>query len=133
MRTGMLALLVVVASAGCSSATTGGPAARDLITSADMGRVNAMTAYDAVARLQPQWLGSRGPVSMTSLEQSEVSVYVNGVEVGGPENLQNFQVIDVEEMRYYPPGEAGARFGMGHPRGVIDVKLKGLEGAPGSS
>ncbi|HEX6937806.1 MAG TPA: SusD/RagB family nutrient-binding outer membrane lipoprotein [Longimicrobiales bacterium] len=29
------------------------------------------------------------------------------------------------EIRYYEPGTAAARIGMGHPRGVIEVRLKG--------
>jgi hypothetical protein len=31
------------------------------------------------------------------------------------------RVIDVTEVRYWTAGQASARFGMGHPRGVIEI------------
>ena len=127
VRAAALVLLAVALSACGAARANSGQASRDLITSADIIRVNAQTAYDAISRLQPQWLGSRGPVSMTDPTPSQVSVYVNGVHAGGISYLQNLDVTLVDEMRYYAPGLASARFGMGHPRGVIDVRLKGNE------
>lgn len=125
----LTAALVVLAATvnGCGAATSAGrPASRDLITAADITRVQAQNAYEAITRLQPQWLGSRGPTSITDPTPTQVSVYLNGVQIsGGLAYLQNLDVTTVVQMRYYAPGEASARFGMGHPRGVIDVRLKG--------
>lgn len=62
---------------------------------------------------------------MTNPTPSEVSVFVNGVHAGGIPYLQSLDISLIVEMRYYAPGQASARFGMGHPRGVIDIRLKG--------
>jgi hypothetical protein len=35
-------------------------------------------------------------------------------------------VSDTEEIRYWRPGQAAAKFGMGHPRGVIEVIARSL-------
>lgn len=126
MRTGILPYVAIVAilAGGCAPATTSGPSTRDLITAEDISRTNAQTAWEAVERLQPHWLTSRGATSATDPTPTVPSVALNGVEVGDIEYLRNLNVIDVVEMRYYPPGEAGARFGMGHQRGVINVTTR---------
>lgn len=111
---------------GCATATdAAGSSSRTLITSQDLAETNAQTAYDAVRVLQPHWLGSRGPTSITDMTPTRVSIVVNGVEVGDASYLRNVSVVDVSELRYYEPGVAAARFGMGHQRGVIEVILKG--------
>ncbi len=119
----LLATFLLVA--GCalpapSSSTSG----RELITAEDIARTSANTAYEVVERLQPQWLISRGNTSLTDPSATIPSVFVSGVQVGDVEYLRGVLAGDVAEMRYYPPGEAGARFGMGHPRGVITVTMK---------
>jgi hypothetical protein len=40
--------------------------------------------------------------------------------LGKVEYLRQMRVLDVTEVRYWDPGQAWARFGMGHPRGVIE-------------
>ena len=121
----LLVLAATLSACGGAARSAGGRANPNLITSADIARVQAQTAHEAITRLKPQWLASRGPMSMTDPTPTEVSVFVNSVQAGGISYLRNLDVTLVIEMRYYAPGEASARFGMGHPRGVIDVRLKG--------
>ena len=102
----------------------GSPSSRDLITAEDIATTSAQNAYEVVERFQPQWLTSRGNVSVTNSAATVASVFVNGIQVGDVEYLRNLLPHDIAEMRYYNAGEAGARFGMGHPRGVIAVTLK---------
>jgi hypothetical protein len=52
------------------------------------------------------------------------SVYVNGSNVGDITYLRNLRPDDVDHLRYWDVSEAGARFGMGHLRGVIEVVLR---------
>ena len=111
---------------GCGLPAPGSsPTSRNLITGEDVAGSSAHTAYELVERLQPQWLTSRGNVSLTDASATIPSVFLGGVQVGDVEYLRNVLAEDVAEMRYYPPGEAGARFGMGHQRGVIVLTLKG--------
>ncbi|MGH7500506.1 MAG: hypothetical protein ACREL7_02000 [Longimicrobiales bacterium] len=112
---------VAVLAASCAPATTGRPSDRNVITAGDIATAHVQTAWEAVERLQPQWLTSRGATSITDPTPTVASVFLNGVEVGDVDYLKSIIAVDVSEMRYYPPGEAGARFGMGHPRGVITV------------
>jgi hypothetical protein len=129
VRNGILLAVAIACLVGCNlpGPGEGGSYDRDVITEADIANSSAsvaQSAYEVVERLQPQWLTSRGNVSITNSAATVASVFVNGIHVGDVEHLRNILPQDIAEMRYYPAGEAGARFGMGHPRGVIAVTLK---------
>jgi hypothetical protein len=49
---------------------------------------------------------------------------MGGTMLGKAEALRDVPVIDVAEVRYWDAGQAAARFGMGHPRGVIEITRK---------
>jgi hypothetical protein len=127
--TAALALAVGLA-AGCSMAS--GPTAssqRDRLTAEDLEASNAVTVYDALAQIRPDWLNGRGAVSMTGSggvnagdpRVAVPNVYLNGMRMGTVEYLRDVRVQDVEALRYWSAGEASARFGMGNPRGVIEI------------
>lgn len=121
-----LAGLALVAACGMPPpGGSSGRASRNVITAAQMLEVNASDVYDAVQKLEPDWLTSRGTVSMTDGSPAVASVFLNGSQMGTVEYLRNLRPDDVDEIRYYEAGEASARFGMGHPRGVIDVIVRG--------
>ena len=82
---------------------------------------NADNVYDALEKLRPEWLTSRGPVSVTNSDPSVASIFMNGQLMGKPEFLRDVRITDITEVRYWPAGPAAARFGMGHPRGVIEL------------
>jgi hypothetical protein len=52
------------------------------------------------------------------------NVFMNGQLLGTAEYLRDVRVSDVTEVRFWPAGQAAARFGMGHPRGVIELTRK---------
>jgi len=118
-------LLLILSACG-----TPGPGAtprgnRNVITREEMLAVNASTVYEAVQKLNPSWFTSRGPVSATDPTPTVANVFMTGSQVGDIEFLRTLRPDDVNEVRYYEAGEAGARFGMGHPRGVIEVIPRG--------
>ncbi len=122
MRSVMAAgVVLVVAACGMNTAGATPRGSMSTITHDQMVDVGASSVYDAVQKLQPSWLTSRGPTSMTDSSPSVASVFMNGNQVGDIEYLRGVRLDDVEAVRYYEPGEAGARFGMGHQRGVIEV------------
>jgi hypothetical protein len=126
-------LLAAVTLAGCASAgTTGERSNRNRITTEQLSRLTADNAYDAVRRLQPQWLESRGPSSVSDANPATPAVYLNGSRVGDVEYLRTVPLTTVAEIRYWTPGEASARFGMGLPRGVIELISKGAGSLPPS-
>lgn len=121
LSSGVPALAVGLVVACSMGPSTGTSADRNTITAEELQESNSSTVYDALALLRPSWLTSRGPVSMSDSQESRPNVYMHGTRVGDLDYLRTVYVIDVEELRYYPPGEAGARFGMGNPRGVIEI------------
>ena len=131
-----LYLAAAIAAVGCSigpqppSPSTGIPRISTVITSDEMSDTHAdvNSAYDAVARLRPNWLAPHGVTTGRAGAQSTeyATVFVDGQEVGGLSALRNIQAYQVASMRYYDVTQAGARFGIhGGSSGVIEVTLKG--------
>jgi hypothetical protein len=111
----------------CASSTTQGGTSREsrsLLTQAQLATTSTSNLYEAIEKLRPDWLTSRGPTSVTNAEPTVPSVYMNGTMLGKVEYLRGMQVLDVTEVRYWDAGQASARFGMGHPRGVIELSRR---------
>ena len=120
----VMPLMLAFVIAGCSSKATpmaGSRAEANLLTQQQLVSSNADNLYDALEKLRPEWLRSRGPVSMTNAEPSRASIFMNGQLMGKPDFLRDVNIIDITEVRYWPAGPAAAKFGMGHPRGVIEI------------
>lgn len=116
VRTIPLALLLVLAAAGCS--TTGGSSSRvaaDVLTQEHLADYSNQTAYQAIQRLKPTWLRRRGGIP---------EVIVDGVHRGGTSVLQQISVLEVEQILYRDPGEATMRYGTGFPYGAIVVETR---------
>ena len=121
------ALVVTCLLAGCAGATTqsrGGQDRSAVLTSEELAKTNSDNLYDAITKLRPEWLTSRGPTSATDMTPTSVDVYMNGTQLGDASYLRQMRVLDVSEVRYWAAGQASARFGMGHPRGVIELTRK---------
>lgn len=117
---GLSAFLVLAACAAGVGGGTGGD--RDTITQEQLLDTGTADVYEAVQRLRPEWLLSRGPRSMVQDDTPALaSVYMSGSHLGDVEALRNLRPENVEALRYFDAGPASARFGMGHPRGVIQV------------
>lgn len=125
MRVTRIAALVAAwALVGCANAATTGRAdraSRLTLTQQQLAATDSDNLYDAVAKLRPEWLSSRGPTSVSDPTPAVASVFMNGTMLGRADYLREMRVLDVTEVRYWDAGQASARFGMGHPRGVIEV------------
>ncbi len=124
MRTLAASLVLGWFLLACSSATTqtgGSREVRNLLTQEQLAATNKTNLYEAIEKLRPEWLSSRGPTSVTNVEPAVASVYMNGTMLGKTDYLRDMRVLDVTEVRYWEPGPASARFGMGHPRGVLEL------------
>lgn len=121
----VLAVLLVASTAACGARQGSvNPTRRNLVTRDELLTTNARMVYEALSRVRPSWMTSRGPANMGNVRDAEdavANVYINGNRMGDLEYLREYYVIDVHEIRFYEPGEAGARFGMGNPRGVIEI------------
>ena len=101
-----------------------------MITSDELAETHAdlNSAYDAVARLRPNWLAAHGVTSTGAgaAGTETATVWVDGQDVGSINTLRNIQAFQVASMRYYDVTQAGARFGIrGGSSGVIEVTMKG--------
>jgi hypothetical protein len=126
-------------SAPTASATGGPKPTPNLITSDEIARVNAQTAFEAVQKLRPAMLRPRqvasangqGGVSEgspaksgTNTTSGELVVYMDGTRLGDMEQLRGIPASSVASMRYYTASEAQTKWGSGHPGGAIEVISK---------
>jgi hypothetical protein len=112
-----------VPPAGTSGVTPAG-SSRTVLTHAQLAATNSENLFDAISKLHSEWLSTRGPTSATDSSPASVSVFIGGTMLGKAESLREVMVIDVDEVKYWDAGQAAARFGMGHPRGVIEITRK---------
>ena len=123
----LLLTLTTTGALGCASAAKQGEAThsgRNQVTQEELARANSSNLYDAIAKVRPEWLSSRGPTSVTNSTPTSADVFMNGSMLGKVEYLKELGVLDVTEVRYWDAASASARFGMGHPRGVIEITRK---------
>jgi hypothetical protein len=104
----------------------GRPPRGDIITREEIIATSLGTAYEVVQRLHPQWLRSRGQVTLRAAAEEEGGaqtpmVYVNSARRGDLEELRNITVENITEIIYYNGRDASFRFGAGHGSGVIQV------------
>ncbi|MEX2528492.1 MAG: hypothetical protein WEA09_12715 [Gemmatimonadota bacterium] len=123
-----LILLVSASLAGCASAATGASGrSANLITQQElMEMTSGLSAFQAVERLRPRWLGRQ---SASLQAASSAGVVVDGMTRGGLELLQGMRVENIAEMRYLPARDATNRYGSGYPAGVIEVVTRNAAGS----
>ncbi|HEY2067617.1 MAG TPA: hypothetical protein VGG84_16805, partial [Gemmatimonadaceae bacterium] len=68
-----------------------------------------------------EWFRDRGRTSINVNTHDRAMVFLGDVEYGIPETLRNMPLGGVEEIRYYPPTDAVARFGSRYGGGVIKI------------
>lgn len=49
-------------------------------------------------------------------------VYLDGRRSGDPDAIKGLKTLDIEEVRYLTPNEAGQEYGLGHEGGAILIK-----------
>jgi hypothetical protein len=123
---------LLAAAAGCVRPAVGGTASpapaerasRDVISADEIAASHAVNAYEAIVFLRPTFLRSRGPTTLRGASSGLPVVYIDGVRLGGVEQLRDIPVTSVREIRRYSSSEATIRWGLGHAAGVIAVATK---------
>lgn len=127
-----LAAVVVLgcASGGVPDPTVTANTRRTNILSADEienAHADVTSAYDAVARLRPNWLAAHGITSGQNMGAGTefALVYLDGQRYGDLNSLRGIPAYQVGTLRYYDVTQAGARFGIrAGSSGVIEVMSK---------
>ena len=103
------------------------PRSSSLLTAVDIATAKADvgSAYEAIARLRPNWLAPHGTMSSNPESNQYATVYLDGQQVGSIDALRRIQAYHVAAIRYYDITQAGARFGIrGGMGGVIEVATR---------
>jgi hypothetical protein len=114
---------LATALAGCGAAATGPRSSPNLITREQLAGLEAMSAYDAIQRLRPTWLQSRGPTSLSG-GPTMPRVHINQSRTGGLDELRSIPVTEVERMEFKSASDATTEYGTGYPGGVIEVSTR---------
>ena len=76
----------------------------------------ALNAYDIISFARPAWLRTRDKTP---------EVYLNGVQLGGLDQLSNISSSSIKELRLLTPSEAAVLYGTGAGMGgAIDIKIR---------
>jgi hypothetical protein len=97
---------------------------RNVITRAEIGPVEHLSAYEVVTTLRRQWLSGHGALAANDGMPEAPRVYVEGIRVGSCEMLKGIAASTVNELRFLDAREATTRFGTGHTAGAILVALR---------
>ena len=72
---------------------------RNVITFDQLEGVRDQTAWDAIRKVRPAFLMSRGPVTLLGSASQYPSVYVDGMRYGGIETLRQIPASWIAEVR----------------------------------
>jgi hypothetical protein len=89
---------------------------REVLMSDEIAKANVSTAYEAVSRLRPYFLQTRGTAYPI--------VYVDNVRYGDVTSLREIAVQNIDRIEYISASDATTRFGTGHAGGVIMVIMR---------
>jgi hypothetical protein len=123
----ILAMATVLVLSAClvHRTDTGGSADSSVITEDEIDSSHAYTAFEAVYRLRPRFLASRGKISLDPSQPNALpNVYVDNQFYGDISTLRGIAAGSIESIRYYTPGEAQYKFGHGNMAGVIGIFTK---------
>ena len=118
MKTKLILILSLIFVVGCgSNGAERKPAKpRNFISYEEIQTITtATTAQDLVELARPIWLRPKG---------IEPQVYMNNIQMGGVESLENVSVNSIQEVRYLSPTEATTMFGTNNMGGVISIKSR---------
>lgn len=121
---GTMALLMLACSSSGRSSESKARNRGAVISVEELATTAELDAYQAVRRLRPMWLRTRGPVSLSLQGRAGIRVYVNGSRRGELDVLRSFRATDIESITYLSAPEATTRFGIDHSDGAIMVILK---------
>ena len=127
-----LYLIAVAATLACASTSADPgtrPAVRNpkVLTAAEIAinHADANSAYDAIARLRPNWLASHGAMSSDAGVNPFASIWVDGQLLGELSTLRGIPAYQVEDIRYYDITEAGGKFGLrAGTGGAIEIRTR---------
>ena len=130
IATRICAALLIALVVGCSKPVTS-PSVRplgvveshnaDVITADELAspNVNSGDALEAVRRLRPRFLATRGSGSIKATDAGSVHVSLDGGPLQGVSFLSRLRPGEIAEIRYLSSSEAAQRFGTSAGTGAV--------------
>ena len=94
------------------------------ITAAEIEATDAATAYDAIARLRPSFLMTRGSTSIVAPPPEPIVVIVDRTVVGGVSALREVNAAAVKSARRLSAADVYFKTGRSAPSGGLEVTLR---------
>jgi len=116
------ALLTLAACSPKSARVT--PQDRNLITADEIAKSNATNAFEAVERLRPAFLRTRGSQSLQNQEPPTPMIYVDGMRYGPLQTLASVPTLGIVSIQYLTAIEATQRYGLGNEGGAIMITTR---------
>lgn len=90
------------------------------ITYEEVRNARVPNAFQLIQNLRPSWLRTpRGATSLTN--HADIQVFMNGIRMGGREQLNGIPITSIRTVRLYTATEARQRFGGSTQAGVIEI------------
>lgn len=125
MRTFAIAAAALLTLGACAAKGRHvAPQDRNLITADEIARSNATNAYEAVERLRPAFLRTRGSQSIQNQAPPTPMIYIDGMRYGPLQTLSSIPAIGIVSIQYLNAIEATQRYGFGHEGGAIMITTK---------
>ena len=115
---------------GCASGSPGGigeTRRSQVLTQEEISASGVSgNAFDIVTRLRPNFLVSRGPITLGNAQRTAMypNIYLDGIPFGDINTLRNIDASQIAEIRLYQAGEAQTKFGVGNSNGVLAVTTR---------
>lgn len=116
----------LVTGLACGPMGGGGGGTADTLTSQEIRAVESQYGdmYSVIQSERPQWLRSRGTMSVENPDAGYPVVFVNGMRRGGLESLRSINPSDVAEAEFLNARDATTRYGTGYPGGIIRISTR---------
>lgn len=109
-------ILIACAAAGVRDA--------NVITTPELSRSTARTAYDAIRQIRPEMLRTRDPGALLYFKTRQPVVAVDNTLVGGVEVLRTLPTGKVARIEYVNSCVATKRYGTGFGNGVMLIATR---------
>ena len=117
--------LLSILLAACAPATFNAYPERDpdLITFDQLESVRGQSAFEAIRKVRPSFLYSRGPTTFYGSTGTFATVYVDGMRYGSIDLLRQFPAAWIKEVRLYRVSSPG-NVNPGEFGGVISISTR---------
>ena len=122
-----LTAAAILSLSACVLASRGASETVDtsVITEHEIDSVHAFNALEAIAKLRPRFLVSRGKVSLDpKVPPALPNVYIDNMFYGDVTTLRGIATGSIDSIRFFDAANAQYKFGHGNMAGVIDIFTK---------